>query len=62
VVKTMELAGFGGNDLIARTLARAGWNLSARTVGRIRKGRGCLRCVLANATVGTGAREGAVVG
>jgi hypothetical protein len=37
VVKTMELAGFGGNDLIARTLARAGWKLSARTVGRIRK-------------------------
>ena len=36
-VKTMELAGFGGNDLIARTLARAGWKLSARTVGRIRK-------------------------
>src|SRR5664280_3877936 len=39
VVKTMELAGFGGNDLIARTLARAGWNLSARTVGRIRRER-----------------------
>src|ERR1035441_6731772 len=39
VVKTMELAGFGGNDLIARTLARAGWKLSPRTVGRIRKGR-----------------------
>jgi len=39
LVKTMELAGFGGNDLIARTLARAGWKLSARTVGRIRKGR-----------------------
>src|SRR5450830_750477 len=39
VVKTMELAGFGGNDLIARTLARAGWKLSARTVGRIRKQR-----------------------
>jgi putative transposase len=37
VVKTMELAGFGGNDLIARTLARAGWKISARTVGRIRK-------------------------
>jgi DNA-binding transcriptional regulator YiaG len=37
VVNTMELAGFGGNDLIARTLARAGWKLSARTVGRIRK-------------------------
>ncbi len=35
-VKTMELAGFGGNDLIGRTLARAGWKLSARTVGRIR--------------------------
>src|ERR1035437_2775332 len=39
VVKTMELAGFGGNDLIAQTLARAGWKLSARTVGRIRKER-----------------------
>ncbi len=39
VVKTMELAGFGGNDLIARTGARAGWKLSARTVGRIRKER-----------------------
>ncbi|MBK9064713.1 MAG: hypothetical protein IPL89_16210 [Acidobacteria bacterium] len=37
VVKTMELAGFGGNDLIARTLARAGWRLSSRTVGRIRR-------------------------
>jgi transposase InsO family protein len=39
VVKTMELAGFGGNDLIARTSARTGWKLSARTVGRIRKER-----------------------
>jgi transposase InsO family protein len=39
VVKTIELAGFGGNDLIARTLARAGWKLSARTVGRIRNER-----------------------
>ncbi len=39
VVKTMELAGFGGNDLIALTLARAGLKLSARTVGRIRKER-----------------------
>lgn len=38
-VKTMEQAGFGGNDLIARTLAPAGWKLSARTVGRIRKER-----------------------
>ena len=36
LVKMMELAGFGGNDLIARTLARAGWRLSTRTVGRIR--------------------------
>ncbi len=35
----MELAGFGGNELIAPTLARAGWKLSARTVGRIRKER-----------------------
>ena len=39
VVKTMELTGFGGNDLIARTLARAGWKLSSRTVGRIRRER-----------------------
>jgi transposase InsO family protein/DNA-binding XRE family transcriptional regulator len=39
LVKTMELAGFGGNDLIARTLARAGWKLSTRTVGRIRRER-----------------------
>jgi transposase InsO family protein len=39
VVKTMELAGFGGSDLIPRTLARAGWRLSARTVGRIRRER-----------------------
>jgi len=29
----------GGNDLIARTLARAGWKVSARTVGRIRRER-----------------------
>jgi transposase InsO family protein len=28
-----------GNDLIARMLARAGWKLSARTVGRIRSER-----------------------
>jgi Integrase core domain len=39
LVKTMELAGFGGNDLIARTLARSGWRLSSRTVGRIRRER-----------------------
>ena len=46
VVKTMELAGFGGNDLIARTLAaRAGssrhgrWDGSARSAGRCRRCR-----------------------
>jgi transposase InsO family protein len=39
LVRTMELAGFGGNDMIARTLARAGWKLSSRTVGRIRRER-----------------------
>ena len=38
-VKTMELAGFGGNDLIARALARTGWRLSARMGGRIRRER-----------------------
>src|ERR1019366_8677194 len=30
---------YSGNDLIARTLARGGWKLSARTVGRIRRER-----------------------
>src|ERR1039457_5280646 len=39
LVKTMELAGFGGNDLIARTLARAGWKLSAGPGGGIRRQR-----------------------
>ena len=39
MVKTMELAGFGGNDLIARTLARAGWKLSVRTVALPKRGR-----------------------
>ncbi|MEO8585036.1 MAG: DDE-type integrase/transposase/recombinase [Acidobacteriota bacterium] len=39
VVKTMQLAGVGGSALIARTLARAGWKVSARTVGRIRRER-----------------------
>src|SRR5450755_2103205 len=37
--RSRSSGGFGGNDLIARTLARAGWKLSARTVGRIRKER-----------------------
>ncbi len=31
----MKLAGFGGYETIAQTLARAGWKLSKRTVGRI---------------------------
>ncbi len=39
VAKTLVTAGVGGNDLIARTLARAGWKLSARTVARIRRER-----------------------
>jgi putative transposase len=37
LVSSMALCGFGGNDLIARTLARAGWKISARTVARVRK-------------------------
>ncbi len=37
LVHAMALLGFGGNDSIARTLARAGWKISSRTVGRIRK-------------------------
>jgi putative transposase len=37
LVQAMVLAGFGGNNLIARTLARAGWKLSCRTVGRVRR-------------------------
>lgn len=37
VVHVMDLAGFGGNDSIARHLARAGVKLASRTIGRIRK-------------------------
>ncbi len=37
LVGSMALCGFGGNDLIARILARAGWKISSRTVARIRK-------------------------
>ncbi|HEX9723331.1 MAG TPA: hypothetical protein VGC53_03525 [Vicinamibacteria bacterium] len=37
VVQTMALVGFGGNRLIAQTLARAGWKLSRETVRRIRR-------------------------
>jgi transposase InsO family protein len=33
----MTSLGFGGPDLAARVLARAGWKLSARSVGRYRK-------------------------
>jgi putative transposase len=36
-VQAMALIGFGGNDIIARTLARAGWKISSRTVARIRR-------------------------
>ena len=35
LVHSMRLAGFGGYETIAQTLARAGWKLSKRTVGRI---------------------------
>ena len=37
VVQTMAASGFGGNQRIAQTLARAGWKLAAETVRRIRK-------------------------
>jgi transposase InsO family protein len=37
LVHSMALTGFGGQLRIAQTLARAGWKLSKRTVGRILK-------------------------
>ncbi len=37
LVGSMALCGFGGNDSIARILARAGWKISSRTVARVRK-------------------------
>ncbi len=37
LIKAMAIAGFGGDRTIAQTLARAGWKLARRTVGRIRK-------------------------
>jgi putative transposase len=37
VVLSMALMGFGGSEIIADTLARAGWRLSATTVARYRK-------------------------
>ena len=33
----MAALGFGGQDLVARILARAGWKVSARSVGRYRR-------------------------
>ena len=39
VVQRMDRMGFGGNRLIAATLARAGWRLSRETVRRIRQER-----------------------
>jgi transposase InsO family protein len=37
LIQEMDRMGLGGNKRIAQTLARVGWALSARTVGRIRK-------------------------
>jgi len=39
LVQTMIRLGFGGQDLVARILARAGWRVSARSVGRYRRER-----------------------
>lgn len=38
-VQTLFLAGIQGCDTVAQTLARAGWRISARTAGRIRRER-----------------------
>jgi transposase InsO family protein len=38
-IDLMSRLGFGGNDIMALTLARAGWKLSARSVSRIRRQR-----------------------
>ena len=35
LVQSMKRLGFGSDDLIARTLVRAGWEISVRSVGRI---------------------------
>jgi len=37
LVQLMSRLGFGGQDLTARILARAGWRISARSVGRYRR-------------------------
>lgn len=39
VIQLMDRCGVGGNALIARTLVRAGWRVSAETVRRIRRER-----------------------
>ena len=39
LAQLMSRLGFGGQDLISRILARAGWKVSARSVGRYRKQR-----------------------
>jgi putative transposase len=39
LIQTMAACGFGGNERIAQTLARAGWKLASETVRRIRKER-----------------------
>ena len=36
-VRTMARLGFGGEDMVARVLARAGWLVSARAIRRYRK-------------------------
>jgi transposase InsO family protein len=37
LIQHMDEMGFLGNDTIAQTLARTGWRVSPRTVGRVRK-------------------------
>jgi transposase InsO family protein len=39
MIQAMARLGLGGQDLMARILARAGWRVSARSVGRYRKER-----------------------
>jgi len=39
LVQLMSRLGFGGQDLASRALARAGWKVSARSVGRYRRER-----------------------
>ncbi len=39
LAQTMRRLGFGSDDLIARTLVRAGWKISRRAIGRITRER-----------------------